>query len=259
MNQTARFNRHSVLAIYWFEMSRFRRTLWQSLVTPVITTVLYFVVFGAAIGPRMGDIDGVSYGAFIVPGLIMLTVFTESLNNASFGIHMPKFTGTIYELLSAPVSAFEVVFAYVGAAATKSVLIGLIILATASLFTSIDIQYPMFMAIYLVLVAIAFSLAGFIIGIWARGFEELQFIPMLIVTPLTFLGGVFYSIDILPGLWRSLSLFNPIVYLVSGFRWSFHGSGDVSIGISLAVLTAFLTACLAIVWWIFRTGYRLKS
>lgn len=253
------FNRHSILAIYRFEMARFRRTLWQSLVTPVITTVLYFVVFGAAIGPRMGDIDGVSYGAFIVPGLIMLTVFTESLNNASFGIHMPKFTGTIYEILSAPVSAFETVFAYVGAAATKSVLIGLIILATASLFAPLQIQYPVAMVLYLALVALAFSLAGFIIGIWARGFEELQFIPMLIVTPLTFLGGVFYSIDILPGAWRTLSLFNPIVYLVSGFRWTFHGSADVSIGISLAVLGSFLATCLAIVWWIFRTGYRLKS
>lgn len=253
------FNRHSILAIYFFEMARFRRTLWQSLVTPVITTVLYFVVFGAAIGPRMGEIDGVGYGAFIVPGLIMLTVFTESLNNASFGIHMPKFTGTIYEILSAPVSAFEVVFAYVGAAATKSVLIGLIILATASLFTPLPVQYPVLMVLYLALVAIAFSLAGFIIGIWARGFEELQFIPMLIVTPLTFLGGVFYSIDILPGLWRTLSLFNPIVYLVSGFRWTFHGAGDVTIGVSLTVLGVFLAACLAIVWWIFRTGYRLKN
>ena len=259
MNHAPCFNRHSVLAIYWFEMARFRRTLWQSLVTPVITTVLYFVVFGAAIGPRMGEIDGVPYGAFIVPGLIMLTVFTESLNNASFGIHMPKFTGTIYELLSAPVSAFEVVFAYVGAAATKSVLLGLIILATASLFAPIDIQHPLAMVAYLVLVAVAFSLAGFIIGIWARGFEELQFIPMLIVTPLTFLGGVFYSIDILPGLWRTLSLFNPIVYLVSGYRWTFYGSADVTIGISLAALGAFLAVSLAIVWWIFRTGYRLKS
>jgi ABC-2 type transport system permease protein len=259
MNSGLRFNRHSVRAIYRFEMARFRRTLWQSLVTPVITTVLYFVVFGAAIGPRMGEIDGVGYAAFIVPGLIMLTVFTESLNNASFGIHMPKFTGTIYELLSAPVSAFEVVFAYVGAAATKSVLLGLIILATASLFAPIQILHPVWMAAYLLLVAIAFSLAGFIIGIWARGFEELQFIPMLIVTPLTFLGGVFYSIDILPGLWRTLSLFNPIVYLVSGFRWCFHGTGDVSIGISLLVLAGFLVTCLLLVWWIFRTGYRLKS
>ena len=253
------FNRHGILAIYRFEMSRFRRTLWQSLVTPVITTVLYFVVFGAAIGPRMGEIDGVPYGAFIVPGLIMLTVFTESLNNASFGIHMPKFTGTIYEILSAPVSAFEVVLAYVGAAATKSVLIGLIILATASLFAPLQVLHPVLMALYLVLVAIAFSLAGFIIGIWARGFEELQFIPMLIVTPLTFLGGVFYSIDILPGAWRTLSLFNPIVYLVSGFRWCFHGTGDVAIGTSLAVLAGFLAVCLTLVWWVFRTGYRLKN
>ena len=252
------FNRHGILAIYRFEMARFRRTLWQSLVTPVITTVLYFVVFGAAIGPRMGEIDGVGYGAFIVPGLIMLTVFTESLNNASFGIHMPKFTGTIYEILSAPISAFETVFAYVGAAATKSVLIGLIILATASLFTTLQILHPVLMVLYLALVAVAFSLAGFIIGIWARGFEELQFIPMLIVTPLTFLGGVFYSIDILPDAWRTLSLFNPIVYLVSGFRWTFHGSGDVSIWTSLGVLGLFLAACLILVSWIFRSGYRLK-
>ncbi|MDT8387851.1 MAG: ABC transporter permease [Thiogranum sp.] len=259
MTRRLQLNRHSMFAIYRFEMMRFRRTLWQSLVAPVITTVLYFVVFGAAIGPRMGAIDGVGYGAFIVPGLIMLSVFTESLNNAAFGIHMPKFTGTIYEILSAPISAFEVVLAYVGAAATKSVIIGLIILATANLFAPIHIQNPAAMVTYLMLVAIAFSLAGFIIGIWARGFEELQFIPMLIVMPLTFLGGVFYSIDILPGLWRTLSLFNPIVYLVSGYRWTFYGSGDVSIGISLSVLLAFLAISLGIVWWIFRTGYRLKS
>jgi ABC-2 type transport system permease protein len=254
-----RFNFHGVRAIYLFEMARFKRTLWQSLATPVITTVLYFVVFGAAIGARMGQIDGVSYGAFIVPGLIMLTVFTESLNNAAFGIHLPKFTGTIYELLSAPVSPLETVLAYVGAAATKSVILGLVIFGTASLFVPIQVQYPVSMVAYLVLVALAFSLAGFIIGIWAQGFEELQFVPMLVITPLTFLGGVFYSIDMLPGAWRTVSLFNPIVYLVSGFRWSFYGSGDVTIGISLVALLAFVAVCLVLVGWIFRTGYRLKT
>ena len=258
MNAT-RFNIHGVRAIYRFEMTRFGRTLWQSLATPVITTVLYFVVFGAAIGGRMGEVDGVTYGAFIVPGLIMLTVFTESLNNASFGIHMPKFTGTIYELLSAPVSAVEIVIAYVGAAATKSVVLGLLILLTASLFMPVQVLYPGWMLFYLVLVAVAFSLAGFIIGIWARGFEELQFVPMLIVTPLTFLGGAFYSIDMLPGAWRTVSLFNPVVYVISGFRWTFHGSGDVSMGISLAVVSGLIGLGLLLVWGIFRTGYRLKS
>ncbi|WP_018232129.1 ABC transporter permease [Thioalkalivibrio thiocyanodenitrificans] len=258
MNAT-QFNIHGVRAIYRFEMTRFARTLWQSLATPVITTVLYFVVFGAAIGGRMGEVDGVTYGAFIVPGLIMLTVFTESLNNASFGIHMPKFTGTIYELLSAPVSAVEIVLAYVGAAATKSVLLGLLILLTASLFMPVQVLYPGWMLFYLVLVAVAFSLAGFIIGIWARGFEELQFVPMLIVTPLTFLGGAFYSIDMLPGAWRTVSLFNPVVYVISGFRWTFHGSGDVSMGISLAVVSGLIGLGLLLVWGIFRTGYRLKS
>jgi ABC-2 type transport system permease protein len=257
MNAT-QFNIHGVRAIYRFEMTRFARTLWQSLATPVITTVLYFVVFGAAIGGRMGEVDGVTYGAFIVPGLIMLTVFTESLNNASFGIHMPKFTGTIYELLSAPVSAVEIVLAYVGAAATKSVLLGLLILLTASLFMPVQVLYPGWMLFYLVLVAVAFSLAGFIIGIWARGFEELQFVPMLIVTPLTFLGGAFYSIDMLPGAWRTVSLFNPVVYVISGFRWTFHGSGDVSMGISLAVVSGLIGLGLLLVWGIFRTGYRLK-
>jgi ABC-2 type transport system permease protein len=258
MNAT-HFNIHGVRAIYRFEMTRFGRTLWQSLATPVITTVLYFVVFGAAIGGRMGEVDGVTYGAFIVPGLIMLTVFTESLNNASFGIHMPKFTGTIYELLSAPVSAVEIVIAYVGAAATKSVVLGLVILLTASLFMPVQVLYPGWMFLYLVLVAVAFSLAGFIIGIWARGFEELQFVPMLIVTPLTFLGGAFYSIDMLPGAWRTVSLFNPVVYVVSGFRWSFYGTGDVPMGISLAVVSGMIGLGLFLVWWIFRTGYRLKS
>lgn len=253
------FNVHGVRAIYMFEMARFKRTLWQSLATPVITTALYFVVFGSAIGSRIGTVDGVSYGAFIVPGLMMLSIFTESLSNASFGIHMPKFTGTIYELLSAPVSAFETVLAYVGAAATKSFILGLVILATASLFVPIEIQHPVWMVAFLALVAATFSLAGFCIGIWARGFEELQFIPMLIITPLTFLGGAFYSIDMLPPLWRTVTLFNPVVYIVSGFRWSFFGTADVAIGISLAVIGAFLAMCLALVWWMFHTGYRLKS
>jgi ABC-2 type transport system permease protein len=252
-------NTHGMRAIYSFEMARFRRTLWQSLATPVITTALYFVVFGAAIGSRIGEIDGVSYGAFIVPGLIMLTVFTESLNNAAFGIHMPKFTGTIYELLSAPISPLETVLAFVGAAATKSVILGLVILVTASLFVPLQVLHPAWMVAYLVLVALAFSLAGFIIGVWARGFEELQFIPMLVITPLSFLGGAFYSIRMLPEAFQTASLFNPIVYVISGFRWSFYGAGDVGIGISVAALLAFLVAAFVLVWWIFRTGYRLKS
>ncbi len=256
---TLRFNRHGVLAIYKFEMARFRRTLWQSLATPVIITSLYFVVFGAAIGSRMGQIEGVTYGSFIVPGLMMLSLFTESLNNAAFGIHMPKFTGTIYEVLSAPVSAFEVVLAYVGAAATKSVILGLVILGTASLFVPIHILHPAWMIAFLVLIAATFSLAGFIIGVWAKGFEQLQFIPMLVITPLTFLGGAFYSIDMLPPGWRTVSLFNPIVYVISGFRWSFYGTSDVGVGVSLAMILGFLAVCLALVWWIFRTGYRLKS
>ncbi len=253
-----RFNRHGVLAIYLFEMARFRRTLWQSLATPVITTVLYFVVFGAAIGGRIGEVDGVSYAAFIVPGLIMLSVFTESMNNAAFGIHLPKFTGTIFEVLSAPVSPFEMVLAYVGAAATKSVILGLVILVTALVFVPFSILHPLWMLIYLVLVAIAFSLAGFIIGIWAKGFEQLQFVPMLVITPLTFLGGAFYSIDMLPDAWRVASLFNPIVYVVSGFRWCFYGSGDVGIWISLGVVAGFIATCAVLLGWIFRTGYRLK-
>src|SRR5258708_5823825 len=253
------FNRHGVLAIYRFELARFKRTVWQSLVTPVITTSLYFVVFGAAIGARMSEMDGVPYGSFIVPGLIMLAIFTESLNNASFGIYLPRFTGTIYELLSAPVSALEIVLAYVGAAATKSVLLGLVILATANLFVPVHIAHPAWMAAFLLLTATTFCLLGFIIGIWAKGFEQLNFIPMLVVTPLTFLGGAFYSIDMLPPAWRTFSLFNPVVYLVSGFRWSFYGAADVAVGISLAATLAFLVLCLAVVWWIFRTGYRLKS
>jgi ABC-2 type transport system permease protein len=253
------FNRHGVWAIYKFEMARALRTLLQSLVTPVISTSLYFVVFGAAIGSRMTDVDGVPYGAFIVPGLIMLSLFTESLSNASFGIYMPKFTGTIYELLSAPVSAFEIVLAYVGAAATKSIVLGLIILATASLFVPIQILHPLWMVAFLVLTAITFSLFGFVVGVWAKGFEQLQFVPMLIVAPLAFLGGAFYSIDMLPPAWRTLTLFNPMVYLISGFRWSFYETSDVGVGVSLAMTLAFLAICLALVGWIFRTGYRLKS
>jgi ABC-2 type transport system permease protein len=252
-------NHYAVLAIYKFELARFRRTLWQSLATPVITTSLYFVVFGAAIGPRMSEVDGVSYSAFIVPGLIMLSIFTESLNNASFGIYIPKFTGTIYELLSAPISPFEIVLAYVGAAATKSVILGLVILATANFFVSIRIVHPVWMIAFLVLTAATFCLFGFILGIWAKGFEQLNFIPMLVVTPLTFLGGAFYSIDMLPPAWRTFSLFNPIVYLISGFRWSFYGTADVSVGVSTATMLTFFAACLAVVAWMFKTGYRLKN
>lgn len=254
-----RFNARGVAAVYLFEMSRFKRTLWQSLAAPVITTVLYFVVFGAAIGSRIGEIDGISYGAFIVPGLIMLTVFTQSLSNAAFGIYMPRFSGTIYEILAAPLSPLEMILAYVGAAATKSVILGLMILLTASLFTSVSLDHPLLMLLYLVMVAFAFCLAGFIIGILAEGFEALQFVPMLVVTPLTFLGGVFYSIDMLPGIWRSISLFNPIVHIVSGFRWTFYGSGDVELWISLTVIASLIALCLTLAWWIFRTGYRIKS
>lgn len=252
-------NFQGMRAIYLFEMYRFRRTLWQSLATPVITTALYFVVFGSAIGGRIGEIDGVSYAAFIVPGLMMLTVLTESLNNAAFGIHMPKFTGTIYELLSAPISPLEMVLAFVGAAATKSVILGLVILATASLFIPLQLLHPLWMVSYLVLVALSFSLAGFIIGVWARGFEELQFVPMLVITPLSFLGGAFYSIRMLPDTFQTISLFNPVMYVISGFRWTFYGSGDVAIGISIAGLLGFLGLSFAVVWWIFRTGYRLKG
>ncbi len=253
------FNAYGVWAIYKFELARFLRTLWQSLVAPVITTSLYFVVFGAAIGSRISEVDGVSYGAFIVPGLIMLSLFTESLSNASFGIYFPKFTGTIYELLSAPVSALEIVLAYVGAAATKSIILGLIILATATLFVPLKILHPMWMLAFLVLTATTFSMFGFIIGIWAKGFEQLQFIPMLIVTPLTFLGGAFYSIDMLPDVWRTVTLFNPVVYLISGFRWSFYGASDVGVGVSLLATLGSLAICLSAVGWIFKTGYRLKS
>jgi ABC-2 type transport system permease protein len=254
-----RFNHYGVWAIYRFEMARFLRTLFQSIATPVITTSLYFVVFGAAIGSRIAEIDGVSYGAFIVPGLIMLSLFTESIFNASFGIHFPKFTGTIYELLSAPVSAFEAVLGYVGAAATKSIGLGLIILATANLFVPVQILHPLWMVTFLVLTAVTFSLFGFIVGVWATNWEQMQLVPMLIVTPLTFLGGAFYSIDILPDPWRTLSLFNPVVYLISGFRWSFYGTADVSLAVSLGMTLSFLLICLLVVAWIFRTGYRLKS
>jgi ABC-2 type transport system permease protein len=252
-------NGYGIWAIYRFEMARALRTVWQSIVTPVITTSLYFVVFGAAIGSAMTEVNGVPYGAFIVPGLVMLSLFTQSIFNASFGIYFPKFTGTIYEILSAPVSYIEIVIAYVGAAATKSIILGLIILATARLFVPLEVLHPLTMITFLVLTAVTFSLFGFIIGIWAQGFEQLQFIPMLVITPLTFLGGSFYSIDMLPGVWRTISLFNPVVYLISGFRWSFFGTSDVNIGISLAATLAFFAICLAIVAWIFRTGYRLKS
>ena len=256
---SARFNRHGVWAIYRFEMARALRTLWQSIVTPVITTSLYFVVFGAAIGSRMTEVNGISYGAFIVPGLIMLSLFTQSVFNASFGIFFPKYTGTIYELLSAPLSAFEIVLAYVGAAATKSIVLGLVILATASLFVPIQILHPWWMIAFLVLTAITFSMFGFIIGIWSKGFEELQVAPMLIITPLTFLGGAFYSIDMLSPAWRAITLFNPVVYLVSGFRWSFYGTSDVAIGLSLTMTLGFFFLCLGGVAWVFKTGYRLKN
>jgi len=253
------FNKHGVWAIYRFEMARALRTIWQSVVTPVITTALYFVVFGSAIGSRMNEVGGVAYGAYIVPGLIMLSLFTQSIFNASFGIHFPKFIGTIYEILSAPVSYIEIVLAYVGAAATKSTALGLIILGTASFFVPIKILHPFWMITFLVLTAVTFSLFGFIIGIWAKNFEQLQFIPMLIVTPLTFLGGAFYSIDMLPPAWRTITLFNPVVYLISGFRWSFYESSDVTVGVSLVMTLAFFAICLTTVAWIFKTGYRLKS
>ena len=252
-------NTHGIKAIYGFEMARWFRTLVQSVMSPVISTSLYFVVFGAAIGARMTQIDGVSYGAFIVPGLIMLSILTESISNASFGIYMPRYSGTIYEVLSAPISSFEIVTGYVGAAATKSVLLGLIILATARLFVSFEIAHPFWMIAFLVLTSITFSLFGFIIGIWASGWEKLQIIPILIVTPLAFLGGSFYSISMLPELWQKITLFNPVVYLISGFRWSFYGISDVAVGLSLGMTLMFMAICLAIVWWVFKTGYRLKA
>ncbi len=252
-------NLYAVRAIYQFEMARTRRTLSQSIIAPVISTSLYFVVFGAAIGSRIAEVEGVSYGAFIVPGLIMLMLLTQSVANASFGIYFPRFAGTIYELLSAPVSYFEIVLGYVGAAATKSILIGLIILATASLFVPLRIDHPLWMLLFLVLTALIFSLLGFIIGIWADGFEKLQFVPLLIITPLAFLGGTFYAIEMLPPFWQTVTLFNPVVYLISGFRWSFYGIADVSLGASLAMIALFLALCLGVVAWIFRTGYRIKA
>jgi len=252
-------NWHAIWAIYVFEMARTGRTIGQSIVAPVITTSLYFVVFGAAIGSRITQIEGVEYGAFIVPGLVMLTLLTQSVTNASFGIYFPRFTGTIYEILSAPVSAFEVVVGYVGAAATKSIILGLIILATAGFFVPLRIAHPVWMLGFLVLTAVTFSLFGFIIGVWADGFEQLQFVPLLVITPLTFLGGTFYSISVLPPVWQTVTLFNPVVYLVSGFRWSFYEIADVRVGVSLGMTSLFLLLCLIAVWWIFRTGYRLKT
>ena len=251
-------NLYAVKAIYIFEMSRWFRTVTQSIAAPVISTSLYFIVFGAAIGSRMANIDGVAYAAFIVPGLIMLSILTESISNGSFGIYMPKWAGTIYELLSAPVSAFETVLGYVGAAASKSVILGLIILATARLFVPFEIAHPVWMIGFLVLTAVTFSLFGFILGVWADGWEKLNIVPMLIITPLTFLGGSFYSISMLPPLWQKITLFNPVVYLVSGFRWAFFGVADVNVGLSLAATAGFLAVCLTAVWWIFRTGWRLK-
>ncbi|MGH8206674.1 MAG: ABC transporter permease [Steroidobacteraceae bacterium] len=256
---SAGFNPRGVCAIYKFEMARFRRTVVQSLVAPIISTTLYFVVFGSAIGSRISTVHGVPYGAFIVPGLIMLSLLTESLGNASFGIYMPRFTGAIYELLSAPVSSLEIVLGYVGAAVSKSVIVGALILVTARLFVPLHVLHPLVMVAFLLLTAATFSLCGFILGVWARSFEQLQLAPMLIVTPLTFLGGAFYSIDMLPHTWRTITLFNPIVYLISGFRWSFYGRADVPLSISIGSTLAFLVLCLTLIVWIFRTGYRLKN
>ena len=252
-------NFHAIRAIYQFEMNRWIRTIVQSVAAPVISTSLYFVVFGAVIGARMAAVDGVSYGAFIVPGLLMLSILTESISNGSFGIYMPKFAGTIYEVLSAPISAAEMVVGYVGAAASKSMVLGLVILATARIFVPYEINHPFVMLAFLALTSITFSLFGFLIGIWADGWEKLSIVPTLVITPLTFLGGSFYSIDMLPGVWKTIALFNPVVYLVSGFRWSFYGVSDVGVGVSLAATLGFLVACLATVTWIFRTGWRLKT
>jgi ABC-2 type transport system permease protein len=252
-------NLYAVAAIYRFEMARTRRTWLQSVVSPVISTSLYFVVFGAAIGSRMATVEGVSYGAFIVPGLMMLMLLTQSVSNAAIGIYFPRFTGTIYEILSAPASSLEIVIGYVGAAATKSIVLGLIILATSALFVPLQINHPFWMLAFLVLTAVSFSLFGFILGVWADGFDKLQVFPLLIITPLTFLGGTFYSTNLLPPFWRTVTLFNPILYLISGFRWSFFGLADVNIEISVAAILFFLALCLAVVWWIFRTGYRLKT
>ncbi|MDY6947167.1 MAG: ABC transporter permease [Pseudomonadota bacterium] len=252
-------NSYGIGAIYRFELARWFRTLVQSVLSPVISTSLYFVVFGAAIGSRMAEIEGVSYGAFIVPGLIMLSVLTESISNSSFGIYMPRYSGTIYEVLSAPISAMEIVIGYVGAAATKSIMLGLVILATARLFVPFGIEHPLWMVSFLVLTSITFSLFGFIIGVWASGWEKLQIVPIMIVTPLAFLGGSFYSISMLPPFWQKVALFNPVVYLISGFRWSFYGVSDVAVGVSLSMTLLFMTVCLVIIWWIFKTGYRLKN
>jgi ABC-2 type transport system permease protein len=252
-------NTYGISAIYRFELARWFRTLVQSLLSPVISTSLYFIVFGAAIGSRMAEIEGVSYGAFIVPGLIMLSVLTESISNASFGIYMPRYSGTIYEVLSAPISAMEIVIGYVGAAATKSIMLGLVILATARLFVPFSIAHPLWMVSFLVLTSLTFSLFGFIIGLWASGWEKLQIVPIMIVTPLAFLGGSFYSISMLPELWQKVALFNPVVYLISGFRWSFYGVSDVAVGVSLGMTLLFLALCLVVIWWIFKTGYRLKA
>ena len=252
-------NFYAVRAIYRTEMARMRRTLVQSIVAPVLSTSLYFVIFGAAIGSRISEIDGVSYGAFIVPGLIMLSIMTESISNASFAIYFPKFAGTIFELLSAPVSVVEVLLGYIGAAATKSVIIGGIILATASFFVDLDIAHPAVMVLFLVLISVSFSLFGFILGVWADGWEKLTIVPILVIMPLTFLGGTFYSIKMLPPVWQTISLFNPIVYLISGFRWSFHANADVSVTVSMVIVLLFLAACFGFVWWIFRTGYKLRT
>ena len=252
-------NLRAAFAIYTFEMARTGRTLLQSIVSPVISTCLYFVVFGDAIGSRITEIEGVAYGAFIVPGLIMLMLLTQSVANASFGIYFPRFTGTIYEILSAPASSFEIVLGYVGAAATKSIILGLIILATAGLFVPLNVAHPIWMLVFLTLTAVSFSLFGFILGIWADGFEKLQVVPLLIITPLTFLGGTFYSISVLPPVWQTIALFNPVVYLINGFRWTFFGTADVSFGAALAATFAFFLVCASVIWWIFRTGYRLKQ
>lgn len=252
-------NWHGISAIYRFELHRFGRTIWTSLMTPVITTSLYFIVFGSAIGSRMTEIDDIPYGAFIVPGLIMLSMFQESIFNASFGIYMPKWTGTIYELLSAPLSAMETVIAYVGAAASKSLMVGLVIFGTAHLFVDVHVAHPAAMIAFMMLIAVSFCMFGFILGIWAQSFEQLQVVPMLIIMPMTFLGGAFYSIHMLPEPWRTITLFNPVIYLISGFRWTFFGKGDVSIGISMAFAAAMLAICVGVVIWVFRTGYRLKK
>ncbi len=252
-------NMHAIKAIYGFEMARTGRTLMQSIAAPVLSTSLYFVVFGAAIGSRMGEIDGIGYGAFIIPGLVMLSLLSESISNASFGIYMPRFTGTIYEVLSAPVSFVEIVIGYVGAASTKSVILGFLILATARLFVDYEIAHPFWMVGFLVLTSVTFSLFGFMIGIWADGFEKLQMVPMMIIMPLTFLGGSFYSINLLPPIWQKITWFNPVVYLISGFRWSFYGISDVDVALSIGMIALFLALCLAAVWWIFKTGYRLKN